>query len=146
MSQPFEIHPDLLADCRDIRTLRISRLLLMDEAAWPWLVLVPMRPNKVDFDDLDPLDSYRVCDEIRECSMALKRLYSPIKINVASLGNSVPQLHIHIIARFEDDAAWPRPVWGRTEKRRYDEETLQHRIQEIEHEMHSTFGFADRQG
>ena len=144
MSTPFEVHQGLLKDCHDIGPLLMSRLLLMDEAAWPWLVLVPMRPNKVDFDDLDPLDSYRVCDEIRECSMALKRLYRPIKINVASLGNSVPQLHIHIIARFENDPAWPRPVWGKTEKRRYTGQDLQRRIQEIEHEIHSSFGFADR--
>lgn len=146
MPHDVEIHPDLMKDCRDLGPLRMSRLLLMDEAAWPWLVLVPMRPNKVDWDDLDPMDSYRVCDEIRECSLALKRLYSPIKINVAMLGNQVPQLHVHIIARFQKDPAWPRPVWGVTEKRRYDEAALQQRIHEIEREVHSSFGFADRQG
>ena len=146
MTQPVEIHPGLLKDCHDVGPLKLSRLLLMDEAAWPWLVLVPLRPNKVDFDDLDPMDSYRVSDEIRECSMALKRLYSPAKINVAALGNAVPQLHIHIIARFTDDPAWPRPVWGVTEKRRYDKAELRHRIEQIEHEIHSTFGFGDRPG
>lgn len=144
MPHSVEIHPALLKDCHDLGPLRTSRLLLMDEAAWPWLVLVPMRPNKVDWDDLDPMDSYRVCDEIRECSLALKRLYRPIKINVAALGNAVPQLHVHVIARFEKDPAWPRPVWGATEKRRYEPNALRQRIEEIEREIHSTFGFADR--
>lgn len=132
----FELHPDLARDCAELGRLRLSRLLLMNEARWPWLILVPERPGKRDFHDLDPLDQYRVCDEITACSEALQRLYAPQKINVAALGNAVPQLHVHVIARFGDDPAWPRPVWGVGTPQPYAEAGLEARRHELRRALH----------
>ena len=135
MAESFEIHGDLVNSCVQIRFLRLSHLLLMNDATYPWLVLVPSRPNKRDFHDLDPMDQYRVCDEITLCCQALSRLYSPHKMNVASLGNQTPQLHIHLIARFEDDAAWPTPVWGKVPQRPYPPDELVTRVEELRREI-----------
>jgi len=136
MTAVFELHPDLTRDCVEVGRLRLSRLLLMNESRWPWLVLVPERQGKRDFHDLDPLDQYRVCDETTACSEALQRLYAPHKINVAALGNAVPQLHLHIIARFTEDPAWPRPVWGVGEPQPYAEAGLEARLHEIRRALH----------
>lgn len=115
--------------------LRLSKLLLINDANYPWLVLVPQRPRKHDFHDLDPMDQYRVCDEITMCSEALQQLYSPDKINVAALGNVTPQLHIHIIARFHDDPAWPAPVWGKIPAKFYEVQALDQRLVELRDEV-----------
>lgn len=112
MTKEFELHPDLARDGSPVGRLRLSRLLLMKEARWPWLVLVPERPGLRDFHDLDAMEQYRLCDEITQCSNVLQQLYKAHKINVAALGNMTPQLHVHVIARFEDDPAWPKPIWS----------------------------------
>lgn len=135
MTENFELHPDLARDGIEVMDLRLSRLLLMNDAAWPWLVLVPQRPNKKDFHDLDPMDQYRVCDEITLCSQAFSRLFSPDKVNVAALGNMTPQLHIHVIARFTDDPAWPGPIWGTQEKQPYAAHQLEERVLALRREL-----------
>lgn len=135
MTENFELHSDLARDGIEVMDLRLSHLLLMNDAAWPWLVLVPQRPNKKDFHDLDPMDQYRVCDEITLCSQALSRLFSPDKVNVAALGNMTPQLHIHVIARFTDDPAWPGPIWGMQEKQPYDAHPLEERVLALRREL-----------
>lgn len=135
MSESFELHPDLARDGIQITNLRLSHLLLMNDAAWPWLVLVPQRPNKKDFHDLDPMDQYRVCDEITLCSQALSRLFNPDKVNVAALGNMTPQLHIHVIARFSDDPAWPGPIWGKQAMQPYPAHQLEERLQVLRQEL-----------
>lgn len=108
----FELHPQLAADTFPVADLSLCRVLLMNDARYPWLILVPRRPELRDLHDVDASESAVLFSEIRRTSQALDRLYSPFKINVAALGNQVPQLHIHVIARFEDDPAWPGPVWG----------------------------------
>lgn len=136
MSASFELHPDLARDCAHVGKLRLSRLLLMNEVRWPWLILVPERQGKTDFHDLDPLDQYRVCDEVTACSEALQRLYSPQKINVAALGNMTPQLHVHVIARFQEDPAWPRPIWGEVPRQPYAEAGMEARLHELRQALH----------
>ena len=107
----FTLHAALAADTLDVGNLALSRVLLMNDARYPWLVLVPQRSGLVDLVDLDPIDHHRLTDEIRQASIALRELFRPDKLNVAALGNVVPQLHVHVIARYRSDAAWPRPVW-----------------------------------
>jgi diadenosine tetraphosphate (Ap4A) HIT family hydrolase len=87
-------------------------LLLMNDARFPWCILVPRRPALRDLHDVAGADRMALFDEIDDVSRALGRLVSPDKINVAALGNQVPQLHVHVIARKTTDAAWPLPVWG----------------------------------
>ncbi|MEO5327050.1 MAG: HIT family protein [Magnetococcus sp. THC-1_WYH] len=108
----IDLHPALIKDCIMVGTLSASILLLMNDQNYPWLVLVPNRPGLRDFDDLSDVDASMVYADIRQTSNLLRTLFRPTKINVAALGNVVPQLHIHVIARFESDRAWSKPVWG----------------------------------
>ena len=108
----FELHPQLAADTVLIAEWPLCQVLLIDDANYPWLVLVPAREDLRDFHDLAPDDMAQATAEIVRASEALTSVFDPDKINVAALGNMVPQLHIHVIARFTNDAAWPQPVWG----------------------------------
>ena len=108
----FELHPQLLADTHFVRDLQLSRVLLMDDARYAWLILVPRRADMRDWIDLPYAEQHRLLDEIELCSRALRVVARPDKLNVAALGNMVPQLHVHVVARHVGDAAWPKPVWG----------------------------------
>jgi diadenosine tetraphosphate (Ap4A) HIT family hydrolase len=108
----FELHPRLAADTLAVGDLALSRVLLMNDPRFPWLVLVPRRPGLVEFLQLDAADCGELTAEARRCGLALQDLFKPHKLNIAALGNLVPQFHLHVVARFEDDARWPQPVWG----------------------------------
>ena len=112
MSEVFELHPQLAADSYPLTTWPLCEVRVIDDANYPWLVLIPRKLGLRDFDDLSPEDMVLAGEEIREASRALRQLYRPDKMNVAALGNQVPQLHIHVVARFQGDAAWPKPIWG----------------------------------
>ncbi len=115
----FSLHSQLAADTFPVGDLSLSAALLMNDARFPWIILVPRRPDVRDLIDLSEADAGAMSGEIRQVSRAMKDLFKPFKMNVAALGNMVPQLHIHIIARFQEDAAWPRPVWGVGERQPY---------------------------
>ncbi|WP_181708371.1 HIT domain-containing protein [Chthonobacter rhizosphaerae] len=117
----FALDPRLEADTRLLGDLGLSRLLLMNDATYPWLILVPRRPGLSELIDLDRDARIALLDEIALVSEALKAATGPVKLNVAALGNMVRQLHVHVIARFEDDPAWPGPVWGRAPARPYSD-------------------------
>lgn len=108
----FALHPQLAADCIPVGDLPVCRVLLMNNRQFPWLVLVPRREGLRDIFELTPEDYAIVSEEIRQVAEKLATLTSAHKMNIAALGNLVPQLHIHVIARFTHDVAWPQPVWG----------------------------------
>ena len=113
MTDPsFVLDPRLAADTVPVCELPLSRVLLLDDARFPWLVLVPRRQHAVELSDLAAADRHRLLDEISAASAALRTLCQPDKLNIAALGNVVAQLHVHVIARFASDCAWPQPVWG----------------------------------
>lgn len=114
----FALHPRLSADTMPVAQLSLSELRLMRDRRWPWLILVPRR-EVVELHDLMRKDRILLMEEIAEISAALKRLTDATKINVGALGNMVPQLHVHVIARRESDPAWPGPVWGHGEREDY---------------------------
>ena len=120
----FALHRRIEADSIFIRDLTLCQLRLQNQKQAPWLVLVPRRSNVSDIDQLIAEDRALLMDEIVQASRALKQLYAPDKINVANLGNIVPQLHVHVVARFTQDAAWPHPVWGRLEPELYPLQAL----------------------
>jgi len=124
----YELHPQLAADTHPVATFALSELRLMDDGNYPWLVLVPRVAAARDIIDLDPMQRRELGDEIDQASRLLRDAFTPFKLNVAALGNLVPQLHVHVIARFEDDPAWPAPVWGRVAARPYSPEELVERI------------------
>ncbi len=108
----FTLHPQLAADTFVVGDLPLCRVLLMNNRHFPWLILVPMREAKRELFDLSTEDYPLAMSEVRSVSEQFCTLTSADKINVAALGNMVPQLHIHIIARYTRDAAWPSPVWN----------------------------------
>ena len=108
----FKLHPRLECDSIFVADWPLSRVLLMNDARFPWLVLVPRRENLHELHDLSPDGGAILMQELARASRQLKTLTNAAKINVGALGNLVPQLHVHVIARALDDAAWPGPVWG----------------------------------
>ena len=124
----WHLHPQLADDTHPLAQFDLCELRLMDDANYPWLVLVPRVTDAVELLDLDTQQRHRLSDEIDTASHALRRSFRPYKLNVAALGNLVPQLHVHVIARFQDDPAWPAPVWGRVAAQPYSPEALVQRI------------------
>jgi diadenosine tetraphosphate (Ap4A) HIT family hydrolase len=108
----WSLHPQLAAETIPVGELALSRVLLADDANYPWLILVPRLPGLADLIDLKPDRQIELMGEIDAAARALKGLVPCDKLNIAALGNQVAQLHVHVIARRRDDAAWPKPVWG----------------------------------
>jgi diadenosine tetraphosphate (Ap4A) HIT family hydrolase len=128
MSIPsWTLHPQLEADTVPVGELALSRLLLAKDANYPWLILVPRCPAVSDVIDLDEPGQAELTREIALVCRALKAVTPCDKLNVAALGNMVPQLHVHIIARRHGDPAWPKPIWGVVPVRDYDP-TVQERL------------------
>ena len=121
---PFELHPQLAADAHLICDLELSRVLLMDDARYAWLVLVPRHAGMRDWIDLPHAEQHQLLNEVELCSRALRAVARPDKLNTAALGNMVPQLHVHVVARHVGDAAWPKPVWGVGERVPYAPDLL----------------------
>ena len=127
----FALHPRLAADTHLIGDLPLCRVVLMNDARFPWLILVPRRAGLHELADLAAADSAALMDEIRLSSRALRDLHSPDRVNVAAIGNMVDQLHIHIVARATTDAAWPGPVWGHGSALPYDKTLLPERRNDL---------------
>jgi diadenosine tetraphosphate (Ap4A) HIT family hydrolase len=127
----FSLDSGLEGDTLLVGELQLSHVLLMNDARYPWAILVPRRPAIREMIDLDLRDRAMLYREIDAVSEAMQRLFKPLKLNVAALGNVVPQLHVHVIARFEGDAAWPKPVWGIGERVPYASDAAAARIGEI---------------
>jgi diadenosine tetraphosphate (Ap4A) HIT family hydrolase len=112
MTNDFNLHPRLAADTIEVGAWPLCRLLLMKDGRFPWLVLVPQRPQLREIHDLLPADRAQLIEEIARASAAMQQAFRADKMNVAALGNQVPQLHVHVIARFVADPAWPNPIWS----------------------------------
>ena len=127
----FSLHPQLAADTTPVGDLPLTRVLLMNDANYPWLILVPRLPGVGEIIDLEENAQIRLTAEIARVSAALKSLTVCDKLNVAALGNMVPQLHVHVIARRRDDAAWPKPVWGVRPAKPYDDAARDRLIRDL---------------
>jgi diadenosine tetraphosphate (Ap4A) HIT family hydrolase len=108
----FTLNPQLAADTVPVADWALSRVLLMNDARFPWLILVPRRAGLSELFDLKHAERMVLAEELNRASLGLKTMFKAKKINVGALGNMVPQLHIHVVARTEADAAWPGAVWG----------------------------------
>lgn len=116
----FTLHERLAADTLRVGSLPLSELLLMNDSRFPWCILVPRRNGMRDIIDLLPADIDQLNRESVALQRALRSIFAPDKLNVAAIGNLVPQLHVHHIARFAGDSEWPAPVWGRGTAQPYD--------------------------
>lgn len=112
MTDDFALDPRLAADSVPVGDLALSSVHLMDDARFPWLILVPRRAGASELTDLVAEDAAALMEEIRIAVGVMLALAKPDKVNVGALGNVVPQLHVHVVGRFLSDPAWPGPVWG----------------------------------
>ena len=108
----WSLHPQLAADTTPVGDLALARVLLANDANYPWLILVPRRPGLTELIDLEPNEQVQLIGEIDAAARVLKAITECEKLNIAALGNVVAQLHVHVVARRHSDAAWPKPVWG----------------------------------
>lgn len=120
----FTLHPQLAQDCVDLGAFPLCRLLLMNDAQYPWCILVPQREGLRELYELSAEDHEQLQRESLHLARFMAHGFDADKMNVAALGNLVPQLHIHHLVRYKDDPAWPKPVWGVLPARPYDAESL----------------------
>ena len=138
-----ELHPQLANDGIVIGDYPLSRLLMINDSNYPWFVLVPRREEVQEIFQLDKADRIQLLDESCLLAEAVKDAFSAHKLNVAALGNMVSQLHIHHIARYRDDPAWPAPVWGKHPAKPYQETERQERISRLKAVLSADFVLAE---
>jgi diadenosine tetraphosphate (Ap4A) HIT family hydrolase len=112
MIAAFALDPQLAADALPLGELPLSSVLLINDARFPWFVLVPRIPDAREITDLAEADAAALMTELRIAVRVMLDLARPDKVNLGALGNAVPQLHVHVVGRFRSDPAWPGPVWG----------------------------------
>ena len=120
----FELHPQLQRDCVEIGHFKLCRLLLMNESRYPWFILVPEREEMTEIHQMCNADQALLLHESSSLARGLVEAFAGDKLNIAAIGNLVPQLHIHHVVRYHDDLAWPAPVWGKFVPLPYDEAGL----------------------
>jgi len=138
----FELHPKLRADTFAVGDFPLGRLLLMNDAQYPWFILVPRRAGAREIYELAEADQAQLLRESSALSRALMRAFRGDKLNVAALGNVVPQLHVHHIVRYQGDPAWPAPVWGRQPAVPYGDDARQARIAALAAHLPADFAAA----
>lgn len=127
----FELHPTLARDGIFIADLPLCRVMLANDSRYPWVILVPRRAQIREIYELEKQDQLQLHSESVNLSRAMAELYQADKMNVAALGNMVPQLHIHHVARYESDAAWPGPIWGALPAIAYGDEQREIRVNQL---------------
>ena len=120
----IELHPQLKKDCIELGEFTLCSLLLLNDANYPWFILLPNRVGITEMHQLSEVDQQQLMTESMFFSQCLEQVFQADKLNIAALGNVVPQLHIHHIARFTTDACWPAPVWGAVSPIAYNEAQL----------------------
>lgn len=120
----FHLHPQLQKDCISIGKLTLCRLLLMNDSQFPWFILVPEVEGIAEIYQLDKQQQGLLIEESSFLAVRLNELYKPDKLNIAAIGNLVPQLHVHHVVRYRTDKAWPAPVWGKLPAIAYSEQEL----------------------
>ena len=124
------IDKNFLKDSYYINRLKLCTIRLINNSKFPWIILIPNRKNKTDITDLNVKDQILLMKEIVHCSKLMKKIFKTPKLNVEKIGNKVPQLHIHIIARFKKDSSWPLSVWV-VKGKPYTKKTLSETISKI---------------
>ena len=125
------IHPQLQRDCFVLGQLSLSHLLLMNDSRYPWFILVPAVEGIQEIYQLTPTDQQQLLAESNWLAENLQKSFAADKINIAALGNVVPQLHVHHIVRYRTDDAWPAPVWGKYPAKAYNDNSRQNLLQSM---------------
>lgn len=127
----FALHPTLKKDCIALGSLKLCRVLLMNDSQFPWLILVPERENITEIHQLSSDDQQQLIRESCYIAEHLASLFEADKMNIAALGNMVPQLHIHHVVRYKTDLAWPAPIWGKFDAVAYTDDALSARLKQL---------------
>lgn len=133
----FSLHPQLANDTIEIADLQLCKLLLMNDARYPWLILVPRVENAIEWHDLSQTAQTALFSEVMQLAKTIAALPNVEKTNIGALGNVVSQLHVHIIGRNSKDAAWPKPVWGIGEAVKYEAK----KAEELTDKIKTALGF-----
>ncbi|HLT78639.1 MAG TPA: HIT family protein [Ferrovibrio sp.] len=128
----FTLHDQLRRDTLPVCRLKLCLVQLMNDSRYPWLILIPTVENVTEIVELNEKQRKLLINEIAQVQTILGTVFQPHKLNVGALGNMVPQLHVHVIARFRDDAAWPGPVWGKLPPQPYEESALRTTIARLQ--------------
>jgi diadenosine tetraphosphate (Ap4A) HIT family hydrolase len=136
----FELHPRLVAATAPIGELPLSAVRLLDDHRLPWILLVPRRPGVEEIFELAPADRAQLMEETSSTAEAMKRRFRPVRLNIADIGNRAPQLHVHVVARFEDDPFWPAVAWSR-ERAAYEPAAREARRREMAEAFAALAGF-----
>lgn len=142
MTNSANLHPQLARDCLVLGRFPLSILLLMNDANYPWFILVPDRPTVSEIFQLSELDQQQLIRESSYLSQQLQGVFKADKLNIAALGNIVPQLHLHHIVRYRDDPAWPAPIWGAHPPQAYSAQALQDLIAKLRTALTEDFTFS----
>ena len=127
----FKLHPVLTKDCIQLGRFELCMVLLMNDEHYPWVILVPQVDNIREAFELSEAQQQLLMKESNFVSKAMSEMFHADKMNQAALGNMVPQLHIHHVARFKSDVAWPAPIWGKVTPKAYDEKGLEAMIAKL---------------
>lgn len=132
----MQLNEELAKNSRFVTELSLCEVRIQNEARFPWILLVPKREGIEEIIDLTEADQMQLLKEIELASKAMQQVFDPDKLNIGTLGNIVRQLHVHIIARYETDLAWPNPVWGYFElSTQYGADALKRRIELLKSEL-----------
>ncbi len=128
----FKMEQQLLKDTIEIGDFTLCRVLLMNDSRYPWLILVPRCEDVSEMFELTPAQQQQLWQETSHAGRVLKNIFQADKINIATLGNVVKQLHMHVVVRMQGDDAWPAPVWGKGSALAYTEEAIKDIRQRLE--------------
>jgi len=131
----FELHHRLKADTLHVTSLPLSELLMMNDSQYPWFILVPRQNYCTEIYQLTDCDRIQLLEESCQLAKILQTQFNPDKLNIATIGNLVPQLHMHHICRYSDDPSWPAPVWGKMPPQTFSAEIALSRIAQIKNAL-----------
>jgi len=131
----FELHPRLRQDCFSVGRFALSQILMMNDSQYPWFILVPQRNDISEIYQLDENDRRQLMTESCLLAKQLMEIYQADKLNIAAIGNLVPQLHVHHVARYKADKAWPGPIWGKFSPLPFDEQKAQAQIARLQERL-----------
>ncbi len=128
----FTLHDQLRRDTLPVCRMKLCLVQLMNDAQYPWLVLIPAVENITEIHELNEKQRKLLINEVAQAQRVLQHCFEPHKLNVGALGNMVPQLHVHVVARFREDPAWPGPIWGKLPTRPYEDAALRSTIARLQ--------------
>ena len=127
----FQLHPRLQHDCFIVGNFGLSQLLMMNDNQYPWFILVPRRVEIKEIHQLEEADRQMLLTESCVLAKTMEQIYQPDKLNIAAIGNLVPQLHVHHVARYQTDKTWPAPIWGKLPAQPYTQQQAELQINRL---------------